>query len=72
MIVIFLDVIFRNDKMFFLIVINNFKMLNEKFINMFEIESFMLVVLEIFEYFIEVSNGFRIFILLFFMDRFNV
>lgn len=70
--VIFLDVILRNDKMSSSTAINNLKMLNEKFINMFETESSMLVVPETLEYFTEVSNGSRIFTPLLSMVRPNV
>lgn len=70
--VIFLDVILRNDKMSSSTAINNLKMLNEKFINMFETERRMLVLPETLEYFIEVSNGSRIFTPLLSMVRPNV
>lgn len=71
-IVIFLDVILRNDKISSSTAINNLKMLNEKFINMFETERRMLVCPETLEYFTEVSKGSRIFTPLLSMVRPNV
>lgn len=71
-IVNFLDVILRNDKMSSSTAINNLKMLNEKFINMFETERRMLVFPVTLEYFTEVSKGSRILTPLLSMVRPNV
>lgn len=72
MIVIFLDVIFKNVSIFFLIVKNRRKILKEKFIYILEVERCMFVFLVIFENLIEVLNGFKILILLFFIVNLSV